>query len=283
MEQLSLLEESRAVHPTLADEEHVARVAGRIVDELGLQPPIDHLVLASYQGIAEIRATGSPEWAGCLIREGDRFVVYVRSTDGRRRQRYTACHEVGHTFLPDFAVRPRYRCTPGTAQTLDAGDEYLADVAAGELLMPRRFFEPDLRQAGFGLDAVGELAKHYETSIEATAHRLVSLSADRPLLVVLESMRKPADRRDESARPRVRAIYARGQGEWPFVPRFKSASDGSVLDRAGEGEIIEEPCNDLSGLVPGWTGDLEVSARLMPYRDGHGVEHRRVLALFRKV
>src|SRR5207249_909797 len=107
-------------------------------------------------------------WAGILEPRGKSFVVGVRASDGYERQRFTVCHEAAHTFFPGFTDQARFRCT-GPRDPL----EKRCDLAATELLLPRRFFLHDLREASFDLDTVEELSDQYEASIEATALRLV--------------------------------------------------------------------------------------------------------------
>lgn len=282
VEQLSLLELDRLEEPGITDEHHVVRLAQRIVDENGLAPPIDHRVVASYQGIAQIELRESDEWAGCLVKEPRGLIVYLRASDGRRRQRYTTCHEVGHTFLPGFAVQTQFRCAPSLAGTRP-GEERLSNVAASELLFPRRFFCADLEGVPFGLDTIDALADAYDASIEATAHRFAALWPEDCLLVVLEPMRKPADQYDPEATERLRVVYSSRYGSWPFVPHYKSAAEGSRLASALEGEVVQAKGEDLDGLTAEPVGQLELSARLMPYHDGEGQEHRRVIALYRRL
>ncbi len=281
MEQLSLLELDRLEEPGLDDEQHVARLAQKIVVDLGLRPPINHEVVASFQGITEIRTTGADDWAGCLVRDARGLIIYLRASDGWRRQRYTTCHEVGHTFLPGFAVQTQFRCAPSLGQA-KRQEERLSDAAAGELLFPKPFFLADLEQASFGLDAVEDLADSYDASLAATAHRFVALWPEDCLLVILEPMLKPADRFEEAPEPRLRVVYSIHRGSWPYLPRFKSADEGSKLAAALDGEIVEGLGHGLDGLVPDFKGPAQVSARLLPYRDERGTEHRRVLALYRK-
>jgi hypothetical protein len=266
--------------PGVSDEDHISRLADRTIRELGLQPPIDHQVVASYQGIREIKLADSDGWAGCMVQEQHGLVVYLRAADGRRRQRYTTFHEIGHTYLPGFVVRTQFRCAPSFVRE-KTKEERLSNTAAGELLFPRRFLRADLRHASFGLDTVEELAEKYDASLEATAHGYVRLWPEDCLLVVLELMLKPAD--GGGAEPRLRVAYSSHHGSWPYVPRYKSANDGSQLAAALDGEIVETRGDSLHGLVPDFKAPVELSARLMPYRDDQGRQRRRVLALYRRL
>ncbi len=147
MQQLSLLELSRLEDPAASDEDHVAAVAQRIIEEAGVAPPIRVEVVASFQGIARVEVRPQP-WAGCLIPLRDELVIRVRDSDSLRRQRFSGFHEVTHTFLPGFRLAPQFRCDPG-ALTKRTREELLCDIGASELLFPRRFFDRDLAQSSF--------------------------------------------------------------------------------------------------------------------------------------
>jgi len=201
--------------------------------------------------------------------EKGQFVVGVRASDGVERQRFTVLHEAGHTLLPGFAEARQYRCAGPKTR-----DEQLCDMAAAELLLPRRFFLSDLRDAGPGLDGVEALAADYEASIEATALRAVDLAPRRAMLLVLRVGHKPSEQgREDECEPRLRLSWAHGQGNWPYMPKHKSADDGSPFMRAYEGEVIDE-VGTLGELAGSDGGRVMISARRYG-NDG------RVLALVR--
>jgi len=273
----SLLEQARSEVPGAADAQHVASIAASVIESLGIEPPIDAKMVASFMGVAEIRRASSP-WAGCIYEDNGRLVIQVRDTDPPRRQRFSAFHEVGHTFLPGFRLAPKYRCDPDAPKGND--EESFSDIAAAELLLPERFFRGDIGQASFGLDAVGELTQRYDASFLATARRFVDLWAEDALLLVLEVMHKPADRKVAGAPPKLRVVYGHASGDWPFIPRYKSARDDSALNSALlSGEVAAE--SDLDGLAPN-ASRLELSAQLRPFVDADGAPHDRVIALYRR-
>jgi hypothetical protein len=278
VEQLSLLEWARREHPERGDRDHVARLAARVIRELDETPPIRLRVVASYRDIGDIRVEDI-RTAGSLTPEPLGFVMRLRACDSRRRRRFSGFHEVGHTFLPGYRDVVQLRCDPRPPAA--GGDhEALADVAASEFLLPRRFFRADLAAAPFGLETVVELADKYDASVQATAHRFVDLWPEDALLVVLEPRRKPAERNDALAEPRLRVVWARGRGRWPYIPAHKSAADGGVLARALAGEVISEE-GDLDELGRDAGEDVEVSARAFRYRNRDGELCPQVLALYR--
>lgn len=277
---LSLLELSRARHPQLSDEEHVALIAADVVRELDEYPPIRLPVVASYRDIAEIKVEPM-NCAGSLTHEAKGFVLRLRAGDSRRRRRFSGFHEVGHTFLPGYADVPQYRCQPQLRQRRKLDNESLSDTAASELLIPREFFVSDLASADFGLETVTELADKYDASVQATAHRFVQLWSDPSFLVLLTPCLKPADANHADAEPKLRVVWAHGRGAWPYVPRHKSAAEGGVLERALCGEIVEERTT-LDELSAGAEEQLEVSTRVFHYRDADGEMVPQVLAVYRR-
>jgi hypothetical protein len=267
MEQLSLLEQAREREPRLDDPARVELLAAEILRELDIEPPVDLKIVASYQGIARIERAALP-CAGCLVTDpsSGQLVVRLRAGDGRRRQRFTGFHEVTHTFMPGYRLVTQWRCNPVTYRNEKVDIEALCDVGAAELLLPSSLVRTDLRAAPFGLATVEHLAERYDASLEATAHRVVDLWPEDVLFVALEVTRKPSERNDARAAPKLRVRYSSARGAWPFVRRHKSVPDGDPLLRALEGEHIDERA-ELSSISATPVGDLDLSARLCPYVD----------------
>lgn len=274
---VSDLEFARLAHPGRPDVELVTTLARRTVADLALIPPIDPGLLASFRGIVRVEQAFIP-WAGCLLRDGDDLVVKVRATDGARRQRFTACHEIIHTYLPGFSLVPQYRCDPAAAPSSPSRDlhlETLCDVGASELLLPAAAFRNDTAGRPATLDTVEEMADAYQASLEATGRRYVSLATDPTLLLGLEIATAP---RAPLAAPRLRVRWRVAAGKWPFIPKHKSAPDDSPLVRAAAGEVIDE-ITDVIGLSQQPMRSVRLSAHLYPYFDQEGCRHMRVIAL----
>lgn len=279
VEQLSLLEQFRVEDPNVADAEHVRRIARSITSDLDLTAPVDFDIISSYQGIGAVQVTNIP-WAGCLVDEQGKLVIKLRKVDGRRRRRFTWAHELAHTFFPGFSYQPQFRCNPSSAPTNTGSDiEALCDLAAAELLFPAQAFRQDLADDDPTLETVEDLSHRYVASLEATAHRTIEL-VDRPaMMVVLKEMKKPADRGDPAAKPKLRVSYAYGRGDWPFIPKWKSADPTGPLASALNGEVVDEIAT-LSDLTQHNNTEVRVSARLYPYYDDQGNLHKRVIALY---
>ena len=243
----------------------------QLLQEAEAEPPIPVERVASLRGIVDVRRQ-LQEWAGMLapVPRGG-LVVTVRASDGYERQRFTICHEVGHTFFPGFHQQKRYRCNGAKTRL-----EQLCDLAGSELLLPRRFFISDLRRASFDWESVEDLAERYQASIEATALRTVDLWAEQPaMLMVLRQRHKPAEAgREHLAEPRLRLDYCHASGKWPYALTHKSVGDDSPLAAAFAGELVDLERADVDELFCSDVGPVELHAKR------YGADGR-VLALIR--
>jgi hypothetical protein len=227
----SLFDQVRRRRPELSEREAITLLC----EEVLAAPPVPVERIASLRGIARIDQREQP-WAGTLRPEGRNFVVDVRASDGYERQRFTICHESGHTFFAGFAEQLQFRCN-GERTTL----EQRCDIAATELLLPRRFFLGHIADADFGLETVEQLAAEYEASIEATALRLSDLWEGPSAVLVLRERHKPTESgREESCEPKLRLDYSITSGAWPFLRRYKSVPADSLFARAFAGELVDE-------------------------------------------
>lgn len=272
MKQLSLLEFQRLRNPGPAD---VASTADAIIVELGLKPPIDTKVVASYLDVSRIAET-ELEVAGCLICNGSDVTIHVRASDGLPRQRFTIFHECTHTFFHGFEQEPQYRCTPSAKPGRNSDLEALCDQGASSLLLPERYLRDHLVEADFGIATLMDVAETYQASLEASGHRIVDLAPYPTLFVVLEVANKPSERYDLHAEPKLRVRTARGSHGWPYVLKHKSVSVDSPLERALQGEVVHERTT-LDELTTEPVPNVEVSARLMPHNG-----RMRVVALYRR-
>jgi hypothetical protein len=107
-----------------------------------------------------------------------------------------------------------------------------------------------------------------------TALRAVDLDSSPAMLLLYRAAHKPTEKgREDECEPKLRLSWAHAQGAWPYMPKHKSADDGSPFMRAYEGEVIDEvgTLGELSGAA---RGRVVISARRYG-NDG------RVLALVR--
>jgi hypothetical protein len=278
---LSDLELARQQAPGRPEALLVTDLARRTLSELSAAPPVSHEIVASMRGVVRIEEAAIP-WAGCLVRAREGLVITLRSGDGRGRKRFTAFHEIMHTYLPGFAVTQQHRCDPGVLpdprRSRDRRLEALCDVGAAELLFPRSAFRDDTAGTVPTLPLAERLAERYDASVEATARRLVDIRGPA-LLIALELACRPRALHEE---PKLRVQWVHLSGSWPFVPRHKSVPADSLLARPLAGERVEESAT-LVGLAADPIRDVRISASLYSYTDLDGTPHDRVLALITPV
>lgn len=253
--QLSLFEQYRFGDPSLTDEEVIEAIGRQILDDADAAPPVNVEVVASVCGIAEVEYRPQVP-SGMLFERNGKLVASVRATDGLERGRFTVLHEGGHTFQPDYRRAAQYRCLGQKTR-----EEHLCDVAAAEMLLPRRHFKRDLADAGATLEGVGLLADAYVASIQATCLRLVTLSTERIALLVFKHAHKPTELgREASCAPKLRLQWSSINGSWPYVRKDKSVAHTSPIARAWEGERVDER-TDIDELFGDPLGPVWVDAR----------------------
>ncbi len=280
-QQLSLLDLERQREPSLSDRERVACIADRLIEELGLSPPISLQVVASMRDITVIE-TAEMAQSGLLAPTGAHLRMQLNASDSPRRRRFTGFHEVGHTFQPSYREQTLFRCSPAAAGASRSTDpEALADVAAAALLLPARHFGPLLIDSPFELSSVIELADLFDASITATAYRFAALWPEPALVLTLALGKRKADRDDPSVEPKLRVVSSWPNAHWRggYVPRNKSAIDGGALDRALLGELIHER-STLAELGLIGPEPLDLTARRFDYRSGQELRHQ-VIAIYR--
>lgn len=102
-------------------------------------------------------------------------VVSVQQGIMETRKRFCVGHELGH-WMHDRGT-PSFECTKSDIGNVNIQNqvEARANRYAADLLMPKKMFLKEARKFGVDFDAVGNLAKLFRTSINATALRLVKV------------------------------------------------------------------------------------------------------------
>jgi hypothetical protein len=266
-------------HRGRALEEIIERHAERVRREAEQGSlPVDVELVASVQGVKPRRA--AHDFAGRIYADVDgQLVMDINGDDRSERQRFTCAHELIHLAFPNFKKETRYRLDtkqPGE-NAPNAEEEYLCDLGAAALLMPRELVAGRY-SLDEGLDGVERLARDAIVSLQAAGNRLASLAAGAGAFLVFEWSHKPADRpalrRGQDVPKRLRLRYASLAGIDAYLPRFKSAPDESAFCRAWHGWRRERGRELLPGAER--LGAFEVEAQAF------GSERRVVLATARK-
>jgi len=162
--------------------------ARRIIRDLNItEPPVDVEAIATMQGIEILRHRFDGPESGFALRDGTRRYIGLNTQTSRRRQRFTAAHELGHLILHDgkelivdqAVLRVDLRnhlSSMGTDR-----EEVEANTFAAALLMPERIVlrhAAELIQANGDISRDGlisDLARIFDASAEAMGYRLISL------------------------------------------------------------------------------------------------------------
>jgi IrrE N-terminal-like domain len=267
----------------------IRRLCEELLDEAGADIPVDMRLLASCRGVGEIAVASQPE-AGCIFFDGSRLVIRTRLEDREERRRFTEGHEINHTFFPGFQEE-RHSRVDRTVGTFDrsAAEEYLCDVGAAELLLPRAEVAARITEH-VDMDLVVELAATFRATVEATARRVAALCGGPTAVVNLEPGWRKAEEEQMRRRSlhtgllgledppipkKLRVRWAVSHGSMPTIPRNKSVADDTPLAKILD--VGQLDYRGRTGLLP---DEAVVSARHMPYRrDGQLID--RVLVLLR--
>lgn len=168
-----------------------------------MSPPIDLFAIARSRDIRIVAV--EMEYDGILSRsKGGKYLIELNSEKPETRKRFTIAHELAHVlFLDQEEDRGeeaiRLRETHIQLPETDLEEERLCDAGAAEILMPAQQFSELLKQALYTparapetpvlspefsarprpstphAEAILRLARQFNTSLRATARRVVDL------------------------------------------------------------------------------------------------------------
>jgi Zn-dependent peptidase ImmA (M78 family) len=118
-----------------------------------------------------------------LTRRDGKSSIVVNELERRERQRFSACHEVGHLVL---GLASNHQETPAWSYAKRDDNEIACDIFASELLMPFDAFKRDVDQDQPSFELVERLRSKYVVSFAACASRLAAVT-DYPCAFVFMS------------------------------------------------------------------------------------------------
>lgn len=201
-----------------------------------LEPPVDVKSLASKRGVQRIRTVVMQADGIISLVKGSvgEYLIDLNKSHPESRRRFTCAHEIGHTFFFDLDdeidTRARLQIEDGNLTNVNSNrhEEYLCNVAAAEILMPRRAFTARLDSAGPSAKNIITLSRQFKTSLWATARRMVEIYRYINLVVALWEHQPDLDYyqtswviRSLNARPREKLIADKSA---PIFRTFQSAS-----------------------------------------------------------
>ncbi len=228
------------------DEDFILKECSRLIEEAKIEKsPINLQLLASLQDIRKISEEEMPEAGKLIPLAKGGLIVHLRASDSKERKKFSLGHEIGHTFFPNFKLKPQTRIDKETGEYNQRDRiECLCDYAASNLLMPYKLFKPEFDRLGFSLNSLQEISKTFQASLEATSLRMVGMSPDKYGFVVWEKKFKPSEylaARNkmlfEQYRPekKLRIKFGFGLQNFGHIPADKSLNeDGGVIEKAFE-------------------------------------------------
>ncbi len=183
------------------------------------------------------------------------------------RQRFSFAHELGHLLLRKSGVSMiNDRANKHRHTDSSNPEERLCDQIAAEILMPRADFQNTGDSVGWTLTSLGRLAGKYETSLEATAIRMVDLMPEPSILGVW----KYADNETPSLR------WAHSQTPRFRLPRQVPKGRQWLLSRALKSRTV---VNGVAPVFSTRTSRYPVDSAAEALAMGSG-EHRQVMAFY---
>jgi len=239
---------------------HVAPEA--LLESLGISEAseIDIEAIAQHCGATVLYAP----LVGCearLLGHGDRAFITVRSDVARGRQRFSAAHELGHWMGDRERVARACDEKALTREWTAENPERRANRYAAELLLPRSMFSRSAKGRPITFETARDLAGVYQTSLTATAIRLVELGS-APSMIVCSSR---LGRRWFIKGPDVPALFPREQ-PLSYTTAAGMLTGGTVIE--GPSEVCAE----------GWIDDPD-SSRFSLVEDSIRISADLVLSL----
>lgn len=163
------------------------RALSGILEEFRLEAlpcQVDLKTLAQRWGVISIeeREIGSE---AMLLPNRNGYSIVLKKADRPSRltrQRFSFAHELGHLLLQksrQSGIALKYR-----GHGHSNAEERLCDQIAAEILMPRLDFQEDAWLEGWSLRNLRNLARKYDTSVSATAIRMIDLMPEEALMGV---------------------------------------------------------------------------------------------------
>lgn len=167
---------------------HPFKAPAVVLDELGITEPSDINIeaIGEYCGATIVYEPLDGSEAR-ILGSGDRAIITVNSNAPRERQRFSGGHELGHWMRDRGKVA--FSCTDRNL-VADWGDddpERRANRYAADLLLPRKLFAAAARGAAPTFGCARDLARTFDTSLTATAIRLVELGSSPAMIVCTDS------------------------------------------------------------------------------------------------
>lgn len=145
-----------------------------LLDELGISKPddLDIEAIAEYCGATVLYQPLEGAEAR-IIGHGDRAIISVNEASPRGRQRFSVGHELGHWAWDRGKIAFSCDNRKFSGEWTGRDKESVANKYASDLLLPVHMFKPVANKKAITFDTVRAIADSFQTSLTATAIRLV--------------------------------------------------------------------------------------------------------------
>ena len=152
--------------------------------ELGITLPeqIDIEAIAQYCG-ATVLHEPLKGCEGRLLGYHNKAIITVNHNASPRRRRFSAAHELGHWMKHRGEVALVCESDQLIREWAGHRKEGAANRYAAELLLPRYLFKPMLKDKPLTFATINTLATRFQTSLTATAIRLVQFTNRHAVLI----------------------------------------------------------------------------------------------------
>ena len=169
--------------------------AEELIRDLGITIPISPMSVCESISTNEFkvkykeRRLNSPDIFGISVGDTSQATILVNnSIQSDKRKLFTAAHEIGHVILHiQTGKKPESECNSSDLKENNASNKQLekeANQFAGSLLMPRFLIQDDIQRNNLGWELIKIIANKCNTSLEATARRVIGLSKEHCALLV---------------------------------------------------------------------------------------------------
>lgn len=130
--------------------------------------PVRITAITEEYGIDVYNSSMSRNISGAIIKEGDKYVIYVNDKHPKNRQRFTIAHEIAHYILHKEKIGDNLTDNAMYRSKLSNVFERQANILASEILMPVNFVMQFIEEN----KSVSEMAILFKVSEEAMRIRL---------------------------------------------------------------------------------------------------------------
>lgn len=222
--------------------EYAFKPAHVLLEELGIEEPAD-IKIEAIAKYCQARVVYEPLHGSeaRLIGFNDEAIITINETSPRERQRFSVAHELGHWMRDRGKIAFECASAQFWKEWSDENPEKRANRYAADLLLPRTIFKEQARNLPIIFESVRSLANTFETSLTATAIRLVELGTFPSMVICSER--------------KMRVWFVRGTNVPDIVWPLQKIQPGTVAYALHEGKTGSAKPEDVNASL--WIDDGE--------------------------